>query len=53
MYNFNIFICFGIILRNIIFKNKLVVILIFYKVIYFDYYLLWNNVVKDYFLCIL
>lgn len=52
MYNFNIFICFGIILRNIIFKNK-VVILIFYEVIYFDYYLLWNNVVKDYFLCIL
>lgn len=52
MHNFNIFICFGIILRNTTSKNK-VVILTFYKAIHFDYHLLWNNAVKDYFLCTL
>lgn len=46
MHNFNIFICFGIILRNTTSKNK-VVILTFYKAIHFDYHLLWNNAVKD------
>lgn len=52
MHNFNIFICFGIILRNTTSKNK-VVILTFYKAIHFDYHLLWNSAVKDYFLCTL
>lgn len=52
MHNFNIFICFGIILRNTTSKNK-VVILTFYKAIHFDYHLIWNNAVQDYFLCTL